>query len=210
MLYYIDNIDGINTDAFLPYLSDERLAYQNRYRFEIDRKQSILAYILLRVGLMEEYGITTLPKLGKTERGKPHLIDHSEIYFNLSHCKKGIACAISDQEVGVDIQDYVPFDEGIAKQFMTPQEIGLAKSDPTDREFTRIWTLKESWGKRNGMGICYELTSTPAIEGLLTDGAISKCTMLRDFAISVTASAEMKIIKLSAADLLKKCQRLAV
>jgi len=210
MLYYIDNIDRINTEAFLPYLSDERLAYQSRYRFEIDRKQSILAFVLLRVGLLEEYGITTVPKLGKTERGKPYLIDHSEIYFNLSHCKKGVACAISDHEIGVDIQDYVPFDEGIAKQFMTTQEIVLAKSDPTDCEFTRIWTLKESWGKRNGMGICYELTKTPAIEGVLADGAISKCTMIQDFAISVTASAEMKIIKLSEENLLKKCQKLAV
>ncbi len=210
MLYYIDNIEKINTDNLLRYLSPERLEYQNRYRFEIDRRQSILAFVLLRIALAEEYGIFTTPIVGKSSTGKPYLIDHPEICFNLSHCKKGVACGVSDYEIGIDIQDYVPFDEGVAKQFMTHREIAVARNDPTDREFTRIWTLKESRGKRAGMGICYDLTSTPAIEGRFEDGTISKCLMLQQFAISVTAAAEIKMIKLSEKMFLEKCEMLIV
>lgn len=208
MLYYIDSIEKINTEALLPYLSPERLKYQGRYRFEIDRKQSVLAFILLRIALAEEYGITAMPKLEKSANGKPFLTDYPEIYFNLSHCKKGVACGVCDHEIGVDIQDYVPFDAGIAKQFMTDEEIACAASDPTDREFTRIWTLKESIGKRDGCGICYDLTKTPATEGVDANGIISKCAMLPNFAISVSSVNELKIMKISEEILLKKCQKL--
>ncbi|MBE6984233.1 MAG: 4'-phosphopantetheinyl transferase superfamily protein [Ruminococcaceae bacterium] len=213
MLYYIDKIGQLDDEfvsSLLPYLSSERLEYQSRYRFSIDRTQSILAYILLRIGLAEDYGIFEMLRLEKAQTGKPYLADFPEIYFNLSHCKKGVACGVAGFELGVDIQDYVPFDEGIAKQFMTLEEIKRAKSDASGREFTRIWALKESYGKWSGDGICYDLTSQAAVEGIAPNGMFSRCYMLADFALSITAKSQMQLVKLSAKEVLEKCKKLEV
>ncbi len=209
MLYYIDRIDEINSGliaSLLPYLSAERLEYQAGYRFQIDRTQSVLAYILLRIGLFEHYGLRQIPKLAFTECGKPYLSEYDAIHFNLSHCKKGVACALSEAPIGVDIQDYVAFEQGLAQQFMTPQECERAKTDPSGTEFTRIWSLKESVGKCLGSGICYDMTHFEVCEG--SKGYVSKSFTFGDYVISVTSKKAVKLVRLHAQELLTKCRAL--
>lgn len=212
MIYYIDHIDTLGDDVIellLPYVSSERMAYAGRYRFRNDRVQSLLAYILLRIGLYEEYGICHMPKIGISETKKPFLEEYPQIHFNLSHCKNGVACGIADSPLGVDIQHYVEFKDGVAAYFMTPSEIQRAKQGNADVEFTRIWTLKESYGKWSGSGICYDMTKQEIKENERLDGCISQSRLLENFIISVTAAKHMDLLELRTEELLKKCLPLA-
>ena len=93
--------------------------------------------------------------------GKPYLRDYP-FYFNLSHSGEYVFCAISDHEVGVDIQKLGPVDEErIAGRFFTEEECQILAdcSDFIERRklFYRMWVRKEAYGKLTGEGIAATL-----------------------------------------------------
>jgi len=85
-------------------------------------------------------------------RGKPHLPDYAP--FNISHAGDFAVLALSKQSVGVDLERFRPLDwQRIASRFFHPDERAfLAQSNEPDRDFFRIWTLKESYLKAEGTG----------------------------------------------------------
>lgn len=82
----------------------------------------------------------------------------SNIDFNLSHCAKGIALAIDNLPIGIDIESFRNPSEALLKRTMNVQEIQQieAASQP-DVEFTRLWTQKEALLKLMGTGIVDDL-----------------------------------------------------
>lgn len=36
--------------------------------------------------------------------GKPYLKEYQDVYFNFSHCSQGVVCAVSINDIGVDIE----------------------------------------------------------------------------------------------------------
>ncbi len=213
VVYFVEGIDKIDIkliNSLVPYVSAERIRKINGYRFITDQIQSLLAFILLRVGLYLECGIDQMPHFCIDENNKPHLVERDDIYFNISHCKKGVACGISDAEVGVDIQDYVKFDSSIAERFMSEEEQCQVKMGESDVEFTRIWTLKESYGKYIGKGICYSMHEHTVYEDIFADNHISKSFLLDSCVISFTAEKRLKIVRLLPDDLLRGCMMIEV
>ena len=158
-------------EELLPYVSSERRDRANKYRFRSDRVQSVLAFVLLRIALDTEYGCRMMPRLAAMATGKPYLANLPNVHFNLSHCKKGVACGISDSVLGVDIQDYVRFKESLATQFMSENELQAARAGDADTAFTRLWSMKESYGKYTGRGICYDMPGFTAVEGVTAEGS---------------------------------------
>lgn len=143
------------------FLPDERRAKALRYRREIDRKLSVVSYLLLTYALYKERELRA-PKVAYTDKGKPYLPDHPDIHFNISHCPQGCVCAISDKPIGVDIQDIRPFSLAVARRCCSAAELHLLAHsfDPTSC-FTRMWSMKESYLKMTGEGITANL---PAID----------------------------------------------
>lgn len=87
--------------------------------------------------------------------GKPMIADFPK-HFNLSHSGDYVVCAVSDGEVGVDIQKWVPFKERTAERFFAPEEWKLLQTLPMEQRtemFYRLWTRKEAYGKYTGLGI---------------------------------------------------------
>ncbi len=129
------------------------------YRFPIDRVLCAKAYLLLKEGLRQAYGVREDPVFVCRENGKPYLRDHPDIYFNLSHCRKGVLCAIDEAEVGCDIEEIpAAVDEalcGICFQAEERRRI-MNAADPA-AEFTRLWTMKEAYLKYTGEGITDDL-----------------------------------------------------
>lgn len=67
-ILYFDKLDLIDEDCFqylLTYVSEERIAYAQKYKKREDRILSIMAYIILRVGLFKLFEISELPQLFK-------------------------------------------------------------------------------------------------------------------------------------------------
>ena len=135
----------------LPKLPQFRRERYLRYSKEQDRKACILSYLLLARGLDERYGIKESVSFVYNKNGKPYLKEYPRVFFSISHCKGGVACALSDAEIGIDIQDVRPFDIGLAGRVCTQAELKLLAeaSDPA-RLFTRLWTQKESRAKAEG------------------------------------------------------------
>lgn len=163
MVYYIENIMDIPEGDFemlYSMLPQKRQAVARRYRFEQDKRNSIMAFILLMFGLHEEFGIDGEFSIIRDTNGKP-MLEEEGIWFNLSHCKKGVVCAVSTRKIGVDIQEIIDPSGGLEKSVLTQKEIEEYKSLNSDLErrerFTRLWALKESFVKYDGRGLSYGL-----------------------------------------------------
>ena len=154
MIYIDDRIDLFDLDAALPLLSEERRMKVMRYRGELNRKCSAAAYVLLRRALNEEYGIEEKPIFAIGEHGKPHIVGHEDIHFNLSHCREAVACAVADEPIGIDIESVHRYNEQLARYTMNDSEMEeILSSERPDIAFTRLWTRKEAVLKLTGEGL---------------------------------------------------------
>lgn len=147
---YIADVNELNdTKLFRQYYqecSPERKAKIDCLHFERDKKLSLGAELLLKVALQKEgfeYGTILLG-----EHGKPYM---EGVCFNLSHSGDKVMCAISDHEVGCDVEKLKAFDMNIAKRFFCETEFEWI--DNQDERFCRLWTLKESFLKATGLGM---------------------------------------------------------
>jgi len=184
MLYIFDELESLKDD-FLercePLLSIQRLEKVKKFKNKDSKIQSAAVFLLLRFALYHEFDIDEAPEFVYNDNGKPSLKDYPEIHFNLSHCKTAVACALSNEEVGVDIQDVKPVKDNLIKRVLTEQEFNVMLRrehssvmfshgtkpapehyretlSPTqtitpDEYFSKLWTIKESIIKKTGQGI---------------------------------------------------------
>ncbi|MCH5235023.1 MAG: 4'-phosphopantetheinyl transferase superfamily protein [Muribaculaceae bacterium] len=129
------------------YIEDLTKKTSQKEQSEIGRK------LLLR-GLQTEYGITQIPEIFFAEFGKPFFKSHPQIHFNISHCQKAVACILSHNEVGIDVESINPFDKDLAEYISNDEELKwiLNHHDPA-LAFTILWTKKESYCKLIGQGL---------------------------------------------------------
>ena len=89
------------------------------------------------------------------EQGKPQIVNFPK-KFNLSHSGDYVVCGVSDGEVGVDIQKWVPFKDRTAERFFAKAEWKLLQETDVEKRtelFYRLWSRKEAYGKYTGQGI---------------------------------------------------------
>ncbi|MCC8080710.1 MAG: 4'-phosphopantetheinyl transferase superfamily protein [Lachnospiraceae bacterium] len=86
-------------------------------------------------------------------QGKPYVKEMPEIHFSISHSGDVWACAVSDAEVGLDLQICHKGDgEKLARRFFHPSEIRWLEQHGFDA-FSRLWAYKESYVKYTGAGL---------------------------------------------------------
>ena len=108
--------------------------------------QRILADVLKK-----DYKIENCPEILRDEMGKPYFED-KKLHFNVSHSGEYLAIAVSESVVGVDIQEPKLIKDGMFRKVVQPQEICLI-GEERQRDFLRLWTLKESFVKAEGKGL---------------------------------------------------------
>ncbi len=102
---------------------------------------------LLRRAAALAWGWRALPELARSGRGKPYFWHWPERWFSLSHSGGLTLCALSDDgPVGVDVEVERPRRPGLMAYALSPAEQAACRGDWG--EFYRLWTLKESWCKR--------------------------------------------------------------
>lgn len=159
MRVFISNhIWDFDLEAALGEISAQRREQALKFKHELGQRLCVLAYQLLKQGLREEYGITDNPVFEYNEHGKPSIVGHPEIFFNLSHCKEAVVCVVSDQPVGVDVESIREYRESLVRYTMNDEEVREIESavDPT-RAFIRYWTMKEATMKLIGTGISNDM-----------------------------------------------------
>lgn len=146
-------------------VSDSRREKIDRMVFRKDKQLSLGAGLLL-MECLRRHGIESY-QLGYGAHGKPYLKAyrnqdgcwHTEnpICFNLSHSGERVMCAVSDQEVGCDVERVKDVEFSVARRFFTSQEYeqlaSLCSYQEKKQMFFRIWTKKESYMKATGRGI---------------------------------------------------------
>lgn len=165
-------ITGVHLPELLPddvmtrmrsAVSAERRDASLRFQRQQDAQRSLVGELLLLHILRERYQLDadTLD-MGKNSYGKPFLIQHPHIHFNLSHAGDWIICADDSAPVGVDIEKVRPIDFAIAERFFTSSEYKLLLDAPEQKRlqlFYTLWTLKESYIKFVGKGLSIPLDS---------------------------------------------------
>jgi 4'-phosphopantetheinyl transferase len=158
MLYVDEHIDDFDLQAALAEISVQRREQALRFKFEQGQRTCVLAYLLLKKGLREEYGITGNPLFEYGEHGKPFIVGHPEIHFSLSHCREAVACAVSDRPIGVDVESVQRKWESLAQYCMNDDELRqIEQAERPDVAFIRLWTMKEARLKLTGEGITDDL-----------------------------------------------------
>ena len=91
----------------------------------------------------EKQRLLTMTRVRKGEHGKPYLKERKDVFFNLSHSGDYVLCAVSDKEVGADIQKRHDRDvTGILRKILNPRE------QPDD--FFLLFSAKEAFAKCMG------------------------------------------------------------
>ena len=133
----------------------------DRFRFPKDKRLSLGAWALLDYALREA-GVSERT-LEYNENGKPRLARRSDIHFNLSHSGTRVMCAVSDSEIGCDVEQMTASVPDIAGSCFCPEEcaaIERCRDEESRRAmFFRYWTLKESFCKAVGLGLALPLSS---------------------------------------------------
>lgn len=162
MIYINDDIETLDMDNAMARISAQRREKVMLMRNERDRRLSVAAYLQLLNALETEYGITAPPHFDFHDGGKPFIAGRQDICFSMSHCRCGVACAVSDRPVGIDIETIRPYRRELAERVMNTEEMDVITSSPhPEIEFIRLWTMKESFLKMTGEGIRSDLKLVP-------------------------------------------------
>lgn len=149
------------------------------------RLQSLGAGLLLH-RVLHKHGILS-NTLGTDDNGKPFA---EGICFNLSHSGNYVICAVSDREVGCDIEQMKEAPKQIASRVFSPAEMEYLEQitgEAYNREFFRIWTQKESYLKMIGRGLRLPLDTLEIRDCYLKEYQIpgyqiTVCALENDFA----------------------------
>jgi 4'-phosphopantetheinyl transferase len=141
----------------LPLVSEQRREQALRYTHTFGQYCCLKSYeMLIDLLASTSYKLDPIPTFQYNEHGAPY-IEHGP-YFSISHSKQGIAVAISDQPIGIDIEAIRPLNEGLVHKAMNPQEQAqIAAATNPAQEFIRLWTRKEAYVKMQGTGIISDM-----------------------------------------------------
>ena len=195
MIYLYENLANYSDEAYLKDLQSLPVWRREKalqYKKLDDRKRSVLAFVLLQRALREEYGITEVPEFVYNEFGKPSL-PNLPIHFSLSHCKDAVACAVSDHNIGIDVESIVPYNPDVARKVCTAAELEmLEQSENMDVEFIKLWTVKEAISKYEGMGLSLPFAGIDASKYAVHTSLYKG----KNLVLSIASNRELKILKI--------------
>jgi 4'-phosphopantetheinyl transferase len=162
-----DSSDAELLNGYHALLSSDERARGERYFFEVNRREHLVAHGLKRLALSRLAGIDpSLWRFDEDANGKPFVAGPtSHLRFNLAHTAGMVVCLVAaDADVGVDVEDVertvatVDISESF---FAEPEVAALRRCGPAEQRarFFEYWTLKEAYIKARGLGLALPLGS---------------------------------------------------
>jgi 4'-phosphopantetheinyl transferase len=164
----IDELDRMSEDP-INVLTPDEIGRANRFAFIQDRKQFVLARVMLRYVLAQH--LDQRPEeitFCYGAHGKPYLkLMNSEVglSFNLAHSHEIVLCAVAQcSDVGVDVEYVHSIDDldKIASVAFSSRERAQLLRLSGNRKlvgFFNCWTRKEAYVKACGNGLSMELAA---------------------------------------------------
>lgn len=151
------------------WLDEHEQETADRFLFERDRRQYVVAHTLVRRALALEAGLAEAELVfWRSSRGRPFLRppEHElprggrHLDFNLSHAGGyNLLGVVRRHRVGVDVErldrDEQAID-AIVRTFSGEEQdwvAGVRRGPARDRRALRLWTLKEAYSKARGLGL---------------------------------------------------------
>nr|WP_315033396.1 4'-phosphopantetheinyl transferase superfamily protein [uncultured Chryseobacterium sp.] len=155
-------------DRYLESFSENFKSDIHKYRRWQDAQLSLLGRVLLEYGVKKYFNISEAEICALSNK-KPYL-KGNPVYFNISHSREMVACAIAEFPIGIDIEfmdtaiNYLDF------QFqMTPAEFAeIHQSEDKIKSFFSYWTRKEAVIKAHGDGMMIPLDSFEVLDNECT------------------------------------------
>ena len=186
MKIYQYNIRDLGDEDYIHYyslMSEEKKRRVDRFRFENDRKRTVVGEMLARQSISEWFGVPEESIVFEiTGHGKPYAKDLN-IEFNISHSADMVVCVVDDKPVGVDIEKIRSIDLNTAKRIFSEEEIRYIfecipdvedynhyLNDAVLQRFFELWTKKEAYGKLVGMGLFTETNATATVKTWTENG----------------------------------------
>ncbi|MCR5430314.1 MAG: 4'-phosphopantetheinyl transferase superfamily protein [Eubacterium sp.] len=161
-VYYFDIEPLRNKEVFnsqLSNLTEERVERIEKAQSTADKLRLMGSGLLINF-IKKKYFVDSDVETDK--HGKPFFAN-SELKFNLSHSGRYVLAAVSDYEVGIDIQKKKADKHRIAEKNFLKGECEYINAGANDEErhqrFCEVWTLKEAYLKNIGMGLRKPLNS---------------------------------------------------
>lgn len=160
----ISDFDKFADAYFFSGVSEETSEAVVQYRSAKVRRTKLLGEVMVGELLRMVFGLEKgTYRLVKGEHGKPYVAGSAvPVFFNLSHSGDYIVCALSEQEVGVDIERTGKMKMEVARRFFHPGEVEVLEALPDEKRndmFFRYWSVKESFLKYTGSGLSFPLCS---------------------------------------------------
>ena len=144
-------------------LSPDEVSRASRLLVEVARRRFVLSRAALREILASYLGSEPWKiAISYADHGKPSL-DRSGPRFNVSHSGTRALIAVSEREVGVDIEGVrrLRDAEAVSRRYYSPRELAQLGPANADGEwlnrFYVVWTRKEACLKTVGLGLRFEL-----------------------------------------------------
>jgi len=169
--------DIISLSEFVSQVSLERQARIARFHRQEDAIRSLVAELLVRQAIKQFRQIPDNKiNFVLNAFGKPVLQEDPTFHYNITHSGDWVLCAISDSDVGIDIEKMIPLDLQIAVHYFTELEQRYIFAAETVNEsrlsrFYEIWTLKESYIKAVGEGLSLSLLKFSVLDDQLKVGS---------------------------------------
>ena len=159
---FYSKVKDINLEKTLLSLPKIRVEKIEKLQDKNAKKLSAAVYLLL-VKSLRKLGVkTSRYEFKYNENGKPFL-EGCPLQFSLSHSGDFVAVAISDNSVGVDIQEIKDIDLDARKLiFNEEDEKFFQESEDKLDAFYSLWTIKEA---------VYKFDGTPFKETTIKDAA---------------------------------------
>ena len=129
-------------------------------------------------------------RFGRTAFGKPFIEHGPNIYFSLTHSGTLSAIALSRAcSVGIDVETAAPdLCVDLMEDYLSPAERNFVRHLPRglrEREFLRLWTLKEAFAKSTGLGLSMNLSEIDVSS--VAAGRASACVVCGQQSILLTS-----------------------
>lgn len=154
MKLYSCNISSVTDEKFREWFNDMSESRKEAVRkLLIPQKQKlkIAADRICRKAVSEFCGIPANKiEFAVSEHGKPYA-KGLDVHFSISHSGDYAVCAVSDKEIGADIEKIRNINPEASKRFACENEKIYINSHADG--FFEIWTLKEAYFKCIGTGL---------------------------------------------------------
>jgi 4'-phosphopantetheinyl transferase len=149
-----EDLWNFDLEQALQQISAQRREQALKFKFELGQRQCVLSYLLLKQLLAEVFGYRENPVFEFGEHGKPAIVGHPEMFFNMSHCREAVACVVAHQAVGIDVEAVREYTPSLLNYVMSADEQAqIAAAERQDLAFISLWTKKEAVLKLTGEGL---------------------------------------------------------